>query len=53
MTAGQRTISGQDDHYPDKPFGLFVILTGHVNKQQEKCIFTPLRGQFFSLYVFD
>ena len=30
ITAGQRTMSGQDDYLFGQNFGLAVILTGHV-----------------------
>ena len=32
ITAGQRTMSGQDDYLSGQNFGLAVILTGHVQK---------------------
>ena len=36
IAAAQRTMSGQDDHLSGQTFGSPVILTGHVNKRQEK-----------------
>ena len=32
ITAGQRTMSGQDDYLSGQNVGLAVILTGHVQK---------------------
>ena len=32
ITAGQRTMSGQDDYLSGQNLGLAVILTGHVQK---------------------
>ena len=44
ITAGQRTMSGQDDHWSGQTFGLPVILTEHVHKrplQKKKSTFLP------------
>ena len=43
ITAGQRTMSGQDDHWSGQTFGLPVILTEHVHKRTpaEKSTFLP------------
>ena len=34
ITAGHRTMSGQDDNLSGQNFGLAVILTGHVHSFQ-------------------
>ena len=44
ITASQRTMSGQDDHWSGQTFGLPVILTEHVHKRplQKKVHFYPI-----------
>ena len=57
ITAGQRTMSGWDDHLSGQTFGLPVIFTEHVNKWPEKkkhfhTITFQEDKYLFSLYVF-